>query len=253
MKAIGWILGILVLALVGVAIFLVLNSGDLVKDAIEKYGSRYLETDVSVSRVNLSLAEGSGEILDLNIDNPQGFDAGTAFALGQIKIVLDPSQITADLIVLKEVTIDAAQLAAVVRGRTTNLQGLMDNLNKNVGTEESSAEEETAPGPKLIIDRFQFTNAQASVDSDLAGQFDLSIPDINLKDVGRSTNGATAGEVMQQILKPVIKAVTREMVNQGLDIEGAKAQLQQNLQERASEKLGTGFKGLTDKLRGREE
>jgi len=253
MKTIGWILGIVVLALVGVAIFLVLNSGDLVKDAIEKYGSRYLKTDVSVSRVNLSLAEGSGEILGLNIDNPRGFDAGTAFRLGQIKIVLDPSQITTDLIVLKEVTIDSAQVAAVVRGKDTNLQGLMDNLNASLDKEESSAAEETAPGPKLIIDRFQFSNAQASVDSDLAGQFDVSIPDISLKDVGRSTNGATVGEVMQQILKPIIRSVTREMVDQGLDIEGVRAELQQNVQEKASEKLGTGLKGLTDKLRGREE
>ena len=253
MKTIGWILGIVVLALVGVAIFLVLNSGDLVKEAIEKYGSQYLETDVSVSRVNLSLAEGSGEILGLNIDNPRGFEAGSAFRLGQIKIVLDPSQITADLIVLKEVTIDSAQVAAMVRGKDTNLQGLMDNLSANLDTEESSAAEEAAPGPKLIIDRFQFSDAQASVDSDLAGQFDVSIPDINLKDVGRSTNGATVGEVIQQILKPIIRSVTREMVNQGLDIEGVKAELQQNLEKKASEKLGTGLKGLTDKLRGREE
>lgn len=253
MKAIGWILGIVVLALVGVAIFLVLNSGGLVKDAIEKYGSQYLDSDVSVSRVNLSLAEGSAEILGLNIGNPQGFDAGSAFRLGQIKVVLDPSQISADLIVLKEVTIDGAQVAAQVRGKDTNLQGLMDNLNENLGTEESAPEEEAAPGPKLIIDRFQFSNAQTVVDSDLAGQFEVSIPDVNLKDVGRSTNGATAGEVMEQILQPIIKAVTREMISQGLDIEGAKGSLQENVEKKVSEKLGTGLKGLTDKFRGREE
>ena len=253
MKTIGWILGIVVLALVGVAIFLVLNSGGLVKDAIEKYGSQYLDTDVSVSRVNLSLAEGSAEILGLNIDNPRGFDAGSAFRLGQIKVVLDPSLISADLIVLKEVIVDGAQVAAQVRGKDTNLQGLMDNLNENLGTEESAPEEEAAPGPKLIIDRFQFSNAQTTVDSDLAGQFEVSIPDVTLKDVGRSTNGATAGEVMEQILKPIIKAVTQEMVSQGLDIEGAKAQLQDNVQKKVSDKLGGSLKGLTDKFRGREE
>ncbi len=253
MKIVGWILGIVVLALVGVAIFLVLNSGGLVKDAIEKYGSQYLDTDVSVSRVNLSLAEGSAEILGLNIDNPQGFDAGSAFRLGQIKVVLDPSQISADLIVLKEVVVDGAQVAAQVRGKDTNLQGLMDNLNENLGPEESAPEEEAAPGPKLIIDRFQFSNARTAVDSDLAGQFEVSIPDVNLKGVGRSTNGATAGEVMEQILKPIIKAVTREIVSQGLDIEGVKAQLQDNVQKKVSDKLGGGLKGLTDKFRGREE
>ena len=251
MKIIGWIIGIVVLALVALGVFVYLKSEDLVAGAIETYGSRYLETDVSVSQVNLSLTEGSGEIRTLTIGNPRGFGGGSAFALGQIKVVLDPQQISGELIVLKEVIVDAADIGAVVRGQRTNLQALLDNLNRNVGDETDAGPEESA-GPKLIIDRFRFTNATASVDSDIAGQMDLAIPDVYLKDIGRASNGTTVGAALQQLLEPVIIAVTKEMLNRGLDVDDIRSEVEGTIRDKVSEKFGSGLKSLTDKL-GRPE
>ena len=251
MKVIGWIVGIVVLVLVALGVFVYLKSEDLVARGIETYGSRYLETDVSVSQVNLSLTEGSGEILGLDIGNPSGFGSGSAFALGQIKIVLDPQQTSSELIVLKEVIVDAAQVGAVVRGKRSNLQTLLDNLNRNVGGEAATDAAQPA-GPKLIVERFRFSNATASVDSDIAGQMALSIPDVQLKDIGRASNGATVGAALQQLLQPIIRAVTREMLNRGLDLEGVRSQVEESVRDKVTEKLGSGLKGLTDKL-GRSE
>jgi len=80
--------------------------------------------------------------------------------------------------------------------------------------------EEGGVTTKFIIDRFNFTNAKASLDSDILGQLELNIPDIRLKDIGRKSNGATAAELAEQILKPITAAISKEAVNQGLDIEG---------------------------------
>jgi hypothetical protein len=166
--------------------------------------------------------------------------------------VLDPQQTSSELIVLKEVVVDEADIGAVVRGRRSNLQALLDNLNENVGEEETATAEESA-GPKLIIDRFRFTNATASVDSDIAGQMDLSIPDVYLKDVGRASNGATVGVALQQLLEPVIIAVTQEMLNNGLDLEGVRAEVEQSIRDKVTDELGRGLRGLTDKLGTSEE
>jgi len=253
MKVIGWIVGIVVLALVALGVFVYLKSEDLVARGIETYGSRYLETDVSVAQVNLSLTEGSGEILGLDIGNPSGFGSGSAFALGRIKIVLDPQQTSSELIVLKEVIVDAAQVGAVVRGKRSNLQTLLDNLNRNVGGEAAATDAAEPAGPKLIIERFRFTNATASVDSDIAGQMALSIPDVQLKDIGRASNGATIGAALQQLMQPIIRAVTREMLNRGLDLDGARSQVEESVRDKVTEKLGSGLKGLTDKLGGSEQ
>ncbi len=72
MKAVGWIVGLLVVVMGGALVYLVLNSDNLIKQAIETLGPEYLGTTVKVDSVNLSIAEGAGEIHGLVIGNPRG-------------------------------------------------------------------------------------------------------------------------------------------------------------------------------------
>ncbi|MFP6836642.1 MAG: hypothetical protein VB948_11140 [Pseudomonadales bacterium] len=244
MKLLMWIVGSVVLLVVAVGVYVALFSGDLVKDAIEEYAPAYLGTGVRVSAVDISLAEGSGEVRGLQIDNPAGFGGGHAFKLGTIKLLLDPAQISQNLVVLKSVQIDGAEIAAVAKGSSTNLQQLMDNLAAAMGPENS--EPDDGSEVKLIIDRLDFTNAKTTVSSDVLGDLSVNIPDIHLKDVGRASDGATIGEVIKQLLDPVYKNVSKAMIAQGLnlDVEGHKG----NLKDKISEKIGGGLKGFTDLL-----
>ncbi|MEZ5560291.1 MAG: hypothetical protein R3E86_17320 [Pseudomonadales bacterium] len=251
MKVIGWIIGIVLLVAVAVGVYLFMSSGDLIKRGIETYGSQALDTRVGVDQVNLSLTEGSGEIRGLDVANPSGFPGGSAFKLGQIKVVLDTQNLSTDLVVLKEVVIDGAEVAAVVRGKETNLQQLMDNLGVGRGGAEQSSSQ--ASGVKLIIDRLRFTNARVSVDSDLLGEKTLTIPDVLLSGIGRKTNGVTVAEATRQVLEPITRSVTRELVNQGLDIEGMQQQAEKQIKDKVQDALGSGLKGLTDKLRGSDQ
>ncbi len=246
MKIVLWIVAAFVALLVGVGLYVVLASGGLVKDAIENYAPDYLGADVRVDAVDLSLKEGSGEIRGLQIDNPRGFDGGQAMKLGKIRLVLDPAQITPELVVLKQVQIDGAEISAIAKGKATNLQQLMDNVLAAVGSEGST--DAAGPGTKLIIDRLDFTNAKTSASSDILGDLAVDIPDIHLRDIGRASNGATVGEVIEQVLAPVYRSVSKEMIAQGLDldVEGLKG----NLKDKVSEKLGGGLKSLTDRLGG---
>ena len=161
MKALAWIVGLVLLLVVGVGAYIVLNSGSLVKTAIEELGPDYLGVDVKVGEVNLALAEGSVQIKNLNIGNPQGFAGDYLMKLGEVKVVLDTSQVSDTLVVMKQVLIDGADVAAVAKGKRTNFQQLLDNLessdNSGANTSEAAAESEM----KFIIDSFVFTNAQA--------------------------------------------------------------------------------------------
>ena len=67
MKAVMWIVLVLVLLIAGVGAYVVLNSGGLIKDAIEASGPDFLGADVSVAEVDISLVEGSGAIRGLDI------------------------------------------------------------------------------------------------------------------------------------------------------------------------------------------
>jgi hypothetical protein len=246
MKALGWIVGIVVLLLVAVGVYVVVNSGALVERAIEDYGSRYLGAPVSVGGVDVSLSEGAAGIRSLEVGNPDPYSGPPAFRLASIAVTVDPAQISSELIVLKEVTIDGAQVAAQVRGKDTNLQQLMDNLHASTGSSARAEETGVQSEVKLIIERFSFTNATASVDSDLLGGSTIDIPDIQLTDIGRQTNGATIGQVLEQVMQPIVRAVTRELINRGVDVEGAREQIEQRVRDR----IGSGLDGLTDRLRG---
>jgi uncharacterized protein involved in outer membrane biogenesis len=250
MKVIAWIVGLLVLLVVGVGAYLVMFSGSIVKDVIEQLGPDYLGTSVSVDAVDLSLTEGSAGIRGLSIGNPAGFEGTHAMRLGEAKVVLDPSQISETLVVIKQVLVDGADVAAVARGQKTNFQKLLDNITASTG----GASEETAPSEdgsemKFIIERFDFTNAKASLESDVLGAMELSIPDIRLTEVGRKTDGVTAVELAEQLLKPISSAITQAAVKEGVDIEGAKQRAREKITEKIEEKLPEGLKGLTDKLK----
>lgn len=252
MKALGWIVGLVLLLLVGIGVYVVMNSSALIERGIETYGSRYLQAPVSVSGVEVSLTEGTASIRGLEIGNPEGFSGPAAFSLSDISVALDTGQVSSELIVLKSVSVEGAQVNALVKGTQMNLKQLMDNLNEQIGATEQAEETGTASELKLIIDRFSFTNANASVDSDVLGQAQVDIPDVTLADIGRKSNGVTVGEALKQILEPVVRAVSRRLVEQGVDLEGARDRLEQNLRDKASEKLGGQLDKLTDQLRPRE-
>ncbi|MEQ8858571.1 MAG: hypothetical protein RIC56_07985 [Pseudomonadales bacterium] len=251
MKAFVWIVGLVLLVIVGVGVYVVMNSGSLLEQAIESYGSEYLGAPVSVGGVNVALAEGSAAIDALEIGNPRGFSGPAAFKLGNLSATLDPQRTTSELVVLKSVSIDGAEINALAQGKETNLQRLMDNLNAQIGANQRAEETGVESEVKLIIDRFSFTNARASVTSDLLGNASVTLPDIQLSDIGRASNGATVGQVLKQVLDPIVRSVSRQLLQQqGLDLDGAREKIEENVRERAGEKISEGLKSLTDKLRG---
>lgn len=248
MKVVGWIVGLIVLVIAGVVAYVAMNSGSLVKTAIEELGPDFLGVDVAVSEVNLALMEGSAQVKGLVVGNPSGFDGPHMMKLDEIKVVLDPNQISDTLVVMKEVLIDGADIAAIAQGQRTNFQQLMDNLESAGGSSAGSADDATdsaATEMKFIIDRFIFTNAGASLNSDLLGDLQLDMPDIRLNDIGRKSDGATASEIAEQILKPISEAISSEAVKQGLDLEG----VQKNVEEKVREKIGSGLRSLTDRFK----
>ena len=77
------------------------------------------------------------------------------------------------------------------------------------------------------------------------GDLTLDLPDIQLRDIGRKSDGVTGAELAEQLVKPISAAITREMVNEGLDIDGVK----KKVEDKHRDKIGSGLRGLTDRLK----
>jgi hypothetical protein len=145
-------------------------------------------------------------------------------------------------IVVNRVIIDGADIAVVMQGRRSNLEALMDNVENS--TEPSTG----APEPNVVIEQFDFTNARASLRSDLLGEAELDVPDVHLTDVGRKSDGVTATEAAGQLLRPITQAISRQLVAQGLGTDDLKAEVGLQLREKASEELGGELKSIAERF-----
>jgi hypothetical protein len=241
-KVIGWIVGIIILAVVGAGVYIVLNSGSIIKTAVETLGPQYLGVPVSLGSAEISLTEGSGALNNLKIGNPPGFSGPDSFKIGRVSLALDPSQISDQLVVIKSLSIDGAELAVIARGTVTNLQTIMKSLES--GDSASQPTSETGSPIKLIIDKFTFTNAKTVLESDLLGSKEISLPDISLNGIGRNSSGVTAQEAVKQMLRPIIRSAQDALVKEGLGVDD----LKKNAAEKIQEGIGKGLKGLTDRL-----
>jgi hypothetical protein len=207
-KVIGVAIVLLLLLVVGVFVYVGYNTNSIVKNAIETIGTQYLGAPVKVKEVEIALQEGRGTLKELEIGNPPGYTGEYAMRFGTVSIEMDAAHSTSQLIVLKRIAIDGARAAAIANTpKDTNFRALSSNVPTSAG----------ASTIKLIVDKLDLTNTQASVSSPLLTRaLEVNVPDEHLTDVGRSSNGVDVGTLIAQVLAPITKAVTRSMTDAGM-------------------------------------
>ena len=235
MKKLAIIVISLLLVLAGVVVYVIGNAGSIIKEVIESTGPDYLGTTVSVGNIELSLTEGLCEISGVEIGNPEGFDGDYAMRLDKISVVLDIDSLQNEVPIMQSVSIEGASLHTIIKGTSdTNFKKIMENVDAALGPQAPEPETEEF---KMIINKLDFVDADVSVSSTLLGDTALTIPDIHLTDIGRKSNGATAGEVVQQVLGPISKSVLNAVLKAKLNVDDVKQGLKKNLMKRLG-KLG---------------
>ncbi len=247
MKIVLGLLAVILLAIGGVGAYLYFNSGALLKSAIEEYGSEAAGVAVRVGSVEVSLADGTGEIRDLRLANPPEFAGGDVMRIGLTRLGINVQESSETLIVLSELAVDAAELNVIARGRKTNVEALQARVASGDDAGSPSAGDGAAE-PKVIVDRLRMTNTKANLDSDIIGQTSFKVPDVRLDKVGRAEGGITFDELAQRIISPITRDVTRELVNQGLGLDEAKERAREKIQS----ELDRGLKKLSERLKSRD-
>jgi uncharacterized protein involved in outer membrane biogenesis len=225
-----FLVGLVVLVVVvGIVLTVAISNLDrIVKGVVESSGSEVLGTDVSLNKVEISLKGGRGSLKGLVIANPEGFSDRNAFELDEVTLALDLGTVTSDEVVVEQVVVDGARVIFEETGGSINLQTLLKNAQDYAGPSEPSEPPEEEPesaGPKLVINEFRFTNAEATLISEKLGQEVMAgMPDIVLNDIGQKGHGVTAAEAAKQVLVPVIQQV----------IEGSKDEIIEAAKESAT-------------------
>ncbi|HXU93757.1 MAG TPA: AsmA family protein [Gallionella sp.] len=167
----------------------------LLKAAIEKFGSEMTAATVRVSKVHLSPTDGRGALSGLSLGNPKGFKTDHAFKAGHIEVALDPATLADDTILINKILIDAPSISYEKGDNGTNFDVIQRNVERYLGTAQKK-NEKTEPGKKMVIESLVIRNAKVNYN----GMIELSLPDIELHNIGKKRGGATSAEVVNAIV-----------------------------------------------------
>ncbi|MBI3903553.1 MAG: hypothetical protein HY306_11550 [Nitrosomonadales bacterium] len=187
-----------VLLVAGISVFFLFNNplGRLVKLAVEEFGPKMTQADVRVNKVVISASDGQGAISGLWLGNPKGYKTAYALKADTVEIAIEPASIAQDVIVIHRILIDAPRIIYEKGDGGANFDAIQHNVEQYLGASDKDKKVERGAGKKVIIDSFVIRNARVNYN----GLMDISLPDIELHDVGKKSGGATSAQVVRAIV-----------------------------------------------------
>ena len=187
----------------GGAWWLFMSIDGLVKQAIERWGPEITGVAVRVQSVRIQVTEGRGTIRGLFVGNPKGFEAPHALKLDEMRLTIDPASITKDVVVIKELLLAAPDVVYERGQGSDNLAVIQKNVDAWVAKNAGEKKPDAGPGKKFVIENLLIKDGKAHFGTTLSS----SMPDLHLHDIGKKTNGATAGEVVKQVWGAMLHSV----------------------------------------------
>jgi len=255
MKKIAIVAGGLIVIIVVGLIVLWSNLGSIIKAAVEEVGSEATQAKVTLNEVDIS-SDGKGALRGFSLGNPAGFETPTAFKLGEVSVSLDVASVTSgDTVHIREIVVAGPEVTFEWKSDGSNLEVLKRNVEKFAGlggdSKSGSGASESAKsddgGTKLIIDRIVLRDGKVSVSANAAflkgKTLDADLPNIELKDIGKDKGGASAGEVISQIMDEVTGAAGKAVASLNI---GELTKSLGGLTSGAMEMMKGGTSGATD-------
>ncbi len=215
--AIGFALVFAVLA--GGAYWLYTSLDFVVKSAIERFAPDILGVPVSVRSVKLSTADGHGTLRGIEIGNARGFSAPRALRASTLSVSLDPASLGNDVVVIRDILVEAPVITYEVRGRTNNIEAIRRNIEayvKRSGGEPAGkdAGARRAPGRRYVIGRIALRGARVTMTNPLlkGGGLTFDLPDVVLRDVGKRSGGVTAAEAASLVASAVVSRIAQSVL-----------------------------------------
>jgi hypothetical protein len=204
---------VVVVVVIGVAYVLYTSLDSIIEAAIEKYGSEYTGTTVSVDGVDLDLTSGKGAINGFTIGNPPGFETANAIDVGRIALAVDIGTITGNPIVIKEIVVDKPKVTYEIGPDGNNIDTIAEHVQSKTGSGGGGSQDKAAAdsggGTKLVIDDLYVNGGEVGVSATaLKGKtLSANLDTIHLEDIGKDGGGASPGQVVGIITASLVKWV----------------------------------------------
>jgi hypothetical protein len=219
--------------------YLLTNLNFMVKTAIEKYGSRATQTAVRVSRVKISLKEGSGSIYGLTVANPRGFETRHAFSLGEIGLKIDIQSLTKEVKVIDYIRVLAPEIYVEVNAdNQNNLSEIQENLpTGGSGKPKPATEKKKGEEPRLTIRQIVFADGKVFAKIvPLNKEYELKMRSLEMRNLS-----GTPTEITKQIISRLTGRALDQVKQKGMD--QATNKIKEEIKQKGVDKL----KGLVGK------
>lgn len=203
-------------AAIGAGLWLYSSLDGLVKTALEKGVPEVILAPVKVESVKISATDGAGAISDLRIGNPKGFKTDHALSAASVELAVDPGSLTGGTLVIRKIAVAAPDINYETSNAGSNFDVIQANANafvkRHLGERKDDPKE---PGRKMIVEHLSIRDAKVSyAPAILQGKsITVPMPDIDLRNLGKSRGGVTAGELSAEVVgalkAQVMHAVTR--------------------------------------------
>jgi len=222
-RAIAIIGAIALVAIVVVGVWLYLSLDYIVKRAIEHYGSEIIGASVELDKARLSPADGTGSLTGLRIGNPKGFRTPQSATVGDIQIAVAPGTIVKDVVLVHRIVVASPSITYEPGNKGSNFDVIQRNVERYLGSAGAGAR----PGKKLIVETLTIRGARVAYAPQVghgSAAISFSLPDIQLRNVGKDRGGVTAGELAKTIVDALVvrmaEAMGRAAIQRGLGVLG---------------------------------
>ncbi len=255
---------VLVIVIGGAVFFLISSLDSLVVAGVEKFAS-LRRTRVRLKEAKISITSGEGALRGLSVGNTSGFKTEYALRLGEISVSLDTATITQNPVVIKKIVIASPEVIYELGEGGSNIDAIQRNVNAYMAKFKSAPAEQkkagAGDGTKPIIENLYIRGGKVNVSAGfLQGKtLGAGLPDIHIKDIGKSQGGASPGEIAEKVISSIRRQTTKAIVPLGLDklagaakagIKGAAEMIEKGAKgalgglEKGAKSAGDALKGL---------
>ncbi len=217
-----------VLAVVGI-VLLALSFTTLVKAGVETMGAKVLGVPVTLEDVDLSLSSDrsilQADLTQLTIANPEGYETAHALSLPSVQVRVDWASLLDETVVVESVRIVKPRVTFERLRLGSNLNDLRRNVVRNVGSDSDDADddareerdEDEESEPRVHIKRLTLEDAELAVSllGGTRGVMQVPLPDLELRDIGKPSEGAGLREASAKIFHALYAAVLKAVTQSG--------------------------------------
>ena len=203
-------------------------------------------TKFHIERFYVNPWTGAVRINNVKLSNPEGYGEAPAFSLTSLTLDLALTELFSNKLHVKELLIEEPFASYYSHDGVNNIDAILANVDKALGLkeekEEEKPEEKEKPQMKVIIDHIRISGTKVKLmENDVIPP--VPIMTIELKDIGKESDGASFDEVWTALSDAFMKGMGS--VGDGLGAlggligEGAKS---------LTGALGEGTKGVSNAL-----